>query len=1554
MLKLVQKSLIILSVVILLIIPGAFAYEIVPAEEQRVVDPTLAILSDVVGLNINAYITNQTSEKDSKCMSLIQKETNFFLTSNESQLRVSCSFVKNQLHEVYLGDRIGRPIFKQLSASTVEMAKSFLERYESYTKESFYSQLRISLDNIAVNSNATKSINNMQLEVTTTDRSSEFIWTYIDESGIRADKKNVILSYECGELKAFLNNWPLYSVAGNPKITAEEATTIAIEASKNFSYQITTDNGSVETVTGFKIAPKSLGHEAIAYLNFNDPVDARGGDPFILYPSWYVPLGFDKFYPGGVSSMAVLIWADTGQVNAMQEIVIDSAIQPVPSTKEESITSQEMITGDFSAGTAGQIVLIGVLSVGGLSFCVAGKMFSPKRIHKPFWAILFCVLMLFSVLAITVSEVSADTPTTKSRLYSCEHTDTGYENGTVDDAEGLAAAEVCNYIGNLSQNYGYSTSNNHGWETIAEDVIDHAATDESSFDRTMVFHAGHLVDAGRSYQDDNGSRIYDDFLYDATELGNHFFVFLWVCSQANNPIVNGNVTCYDTAIPSEDPGTPIGWTHRDGSAGHPFMSADGFTDPDGNEQCYISFNGMSPMLSGIPQSTFFEYGGVSNAKEFIKKFYDYAFNDGLSVHDALDWASRDYYGEYFSTCILSTGYNSYWPGGNFTDWKRDAGYYPKDFFPEELGAQMKVFGDATIHLVNPVTETFSVDYFSAGYNQWDRVGSSPYLQSGTSSYIYESGADTGDASAYFYFTTPNNGQGRIESVKLKLFCGQTDPERRMQFNVSVAQAKNNTITASSYVFYQNHIITPQYRPNVGDGAWEEIDITSWVYNWETIDNARLKFIYRNYYGSYQVRIYAAEIEVTYYPIVGYDRDVIIIGSEASYPWLGSWINMLKHFGYTYAMVDPSQVSRGIINKAHALIVAPNVVDELPGRNNLWGASLIQEASATKPVLAHMYSYCYQIYRQDDTNYGDGWGPLQSAYKHSNATSIRDLEGADMQNITFNMGYSYFSYEDVPFYNNGDGYLRTVDTSAACWDDYAVHTIVAWEHGSQDYAAIVHGSFYSGEGILVADLEGIYSSDWNCRNLIFYVWLDKVDFFINGNKCPISDYIKDWCANGYEYLSYDDVLDEITSILNNDDGEITALTLGQSVQGRDIKALQIGSGGGANSDVVLMVAGIHGDEKAAVAGALNLAVVFDNLYKTNSSWEHVLDSHMRIVIVPCNNPDGYVSYTRNNSNNIDLNRNYEYGIGDTQSETRAIMNFVGNNSIVGYVGFHMGSAGKFLTEGETTGLYRHDYPYRDYAYALGYRVNDTLVYDAKIYHNTHNRILGIGDSETLMGQAFGGTQWLHIMLNEDCPAVTYETQPGFDGDEGESWKSTAREMSTAIVQMAVVGIELAHVRFQTLIPDGEGSTLEFSNVYGANYHYAAVDDNTDSGDGDNSYVAPYSMEMQHDLYTATDLNDFDSGMRIHKIAVFAIGRGTSGPSIVVPSLRTQSTFYQGTDQNLGTSYTTVACTWLTNPNTGNAWTGSDIDNLQIGQKANHVAIRVTEVYALIQYDILHSP
>ncbi|HEY0378448.1 MAG TPA: DUF2817 domain-containing protein [Pyrinomonadaceae bacterium] len=87
-----------------------------------------------------------------------------------------------------------------------------------------------------------------------------------------------------------------------------------------------------------------------------------------------------------------------------------------------------------------------------------------------------------------------------------------------------------------------------------------------------------------------------------------------------------------------------------------------------------------------------------------------------------------------------------------------------------------------------------------------------------------------------------------------------------------------------------------------------------------------------------------------------------------------------------------------------------------------------------------------------------------------------------------------------------------------------------------------------------------------------------------------------------------------------------LTLGKTVQGRDINAVIYGTG----AKRVLIFGGIHGDEPHTTVLARALAV---NLNRDT------LPPDLTVIIVPDVNPDGLMAATRVNANGVDINRNF---------------------------------------------------------------------------------------------------------------------------------------------------------------------------------------------------------------------------------------------------------------------------------------------------------------------------
>lgn len=88
-------------------------------------------------------------------------------------------------------------------------------------------------------------------------------------------------------------------------------------------------------------------------------------------------------------------------------------------------------------------------------------------------------------------------------------------------------------------------------------------------------------------------------------------------------------------------------------------------------------------------------------------------------------------------------------------------------------------------------------------------------------------------------------------------------------------------------------------------------------------------------------------------------------------------------------------------------------------------------------------------------------------------------------------------------------------------------------------------------------------------------------------------------------------------------------------------------------IILIVGGVHGDEKTSVFG----------IYKTvkfllsSNKWSRFITSNFVVHIIPCLNVYGFNNNKRNNSNNKDLNRDF---INQTQKETKALTSYINKN------------------------------------------------------------------------------------------------------------------------------------------------------------------------------------------------------------------------------------------------------------------------------------------------------
>lgn len=135
--------------------------------------------------------------------------------------------------------------------------------------------------------------------------------------------------------------------------------------------------------------------------------------------------------------------------------------------------------------------------------------------------------------------------------------------------------------------------------------------------------------------------------------------------------------------------------------------------------------------------------------------------------------------------------------------------------------------------------------------------------------------------------------------------------------------------------------------------------------------------------------------------------------------------------------------------------------------------------------------------------------------------------------------------------------------------------------------------------------------------------------------------------------------------------------------------------------------------------------------------------------------------------------------------------------------------------------------------------------------------------------------------------------------------------------------------ETLRPNAAGDeTLIAEQFPNTGAHWDKVDEAT--SDGDSTYVATSSTNYEEDLYNLP-AHAAPSGATINYVRVYMVARAADTPQ--QPSaylhIKTNGVEYNGTEQLLTNSYATYSYQWNTNPQTGQVWTWTEIDNLQAG-------------------------
>ena len=160
------------------------------------------------------------------------------------------------------------------------------------------------------------------------------------------------------------------------------------------------------------------------------------------------------------------------------------------------------------------------------------------------------------------------------------------------------------------------------------------------------------------------------------------------------------------------------------------------------------------------------------------------------------------------------------------------------------------------------------------------------------------------------------------------------------------------------------------------------------------------------------------------------------------------------------------------------------------------------------------------------------------------------------------------------------------------------------------------------------------------------------------------------------------------------------------------------------------------------------------------------------------------------------------------------------------------------------------------------------------------------------------------------------------------------------------------RYLTLRPTANGTATAYGSwgdCIGCDScsHWMCVDDITP--DDYTTYLFQPSGDADASEVFIVPNHTTESGV-IASVTVYnkVCGSSESGCISYWPVVYTHATAYESLYSACGTTFSYISHTWITNPNTGAAWTWAEIDAMEIGCHVNGIGGKCTQVYAVVTY------
>jgi hypothetical protein len=262
-------------------------------------------------------------------------------------------------------------------------------------------------------------------------------------------------------------------------------------------------------------------------------------------------------------------------------------------------------------------------------------------------------------------------------------------------------------------------------------------------------------------------------------------------------------------------------------------------------------------------------------------------------------------------------------------------------------------------------------------------------------------------------------------------------------------------------------------------------------------------------------------------------------------------------------------------------------------------------------------------------------------------------------------------------------------------------------------------------------------------------------------------------------TFEDFVTRMQSIAGNYPDLVRMVSIGQSVQGRELWLLKISDNPDLDEDEPEFeyTSTMHGNEPVGTEMTLRLAELLTSNYGVDPDLTELVDE-MEIWLFPIYNPDGYVAGTRYNAHGVDLNRDYPDRITDPvddpsgrEPETQAFMNFGYGRRFVMGANYH-------------TGTLVVNYPWDSVPGTPDYAPDDAIFYEYSVGYASRNPAILNGpfppDGVTRGWEWYivrGGLQdWTYHWRGEHHVTIeiSYQQPPPY-GDMDDYWDDNREAM-----------------------------------------------------------------------------------------------------------------------------------------------------------------------------------